>query len=140
MSGEIQQFQRQPSGKHQVRVGGSQSEEVIVENGAITHVAFGAKSTIDNTGRLPVGTLVLESIYGSSGDVYVDEMKVGHLDANRQITIASLTVGPHRYRVSGQNTNSSKDFEIRANQTTRFLLPSTTLGGRVSVSGAVTIK
>jgi hypothetical protein len=86
----------------------------------IAHVAFGAKSPIDLTGNQPVGTLVLDSIEGSSGEVYVDEIRVGHLETNSQLVIASLTVGPHRYRVTGPLVNSSADFVVKASEATRF--------------------
>ena len=122
MSGETQQFLRQPLGNHQVRIEGMHPEtmDVTVENGMIAHIAFGAASPIDDNHTQPVGTLVLESIEGSSGEVYIDEHHVGHLDANRAITISNVLVGTHRYRVSGPIFDSSNEFTIRSNETTSF--------------------
>jgi hypothetical protein len=119
--GQSRQYLRQPVGKHQVQLNGTNTEtrEVVVESGAITYATFGVRSPIDDSGATPVGTLVIDSVHEMNGLVSIDSYAVGKLEKNQQITIAHLTAGEHRFRIDGPNGEvDSGSVQIPANETT----------------------
>jgi uncharacterized caspase-like protein len=109
------QFLQQPVGKHLVELaatGGKEAKEVLVESGKIAYISFGVKSPFGEAGQ-PMGTLVMESIEQASGDVYIDNYKVGVLAANSRVDIADLTVGTHQYRVESSDRTRSVSGEVQ---------------------------
>lgn len=121
LSGQTRQFLQQAAGEHQVELKGTVSEtrEVIVKNGAIAHAVFGVRSPIDTTGTVPAGTLVFEAIEGSTGEVYIDSERVGHLEKNGRLPVTNVTVGTHIYRIDGPEGqgSTSSPVQVEAGQT-----------------------
>jgi uncharacterized caspase-like protein len=126
LGGESRQFVRQTLGKHQVRfkkvpvlgVNSGDAQELIVEGGKIAYAAFSLKSPVDESGKVPVGTLVVQSVHELSGDVFVDGFPVGHLGKDGQLAIANLTAGPHLWRIAGQTEGLSSPVLIAPRETT----------------------
>jgi hypothetical protein len=122
-------FQRQAMGKHQVLFKGAdvQSTEVNVENGAVAYANFGIKNPIDETHEKPVGSLHLGSERGLSGEVYIDNYRVGHLEPGGQVTIRNLIAGNHTYSVVDSNgTKTEGPAYITPNVTTSLMLAAPT--------------
>ncbi len=127
--GQTQQFLQLTPGKHQMRIAiavqladgqvklENQTKDVTVENGKICYVAFGLKSPLDETGRVTVGTLVIQSVHGLSGEVFVDNFSVGHLEKNHQLPITHVTAGSHTYRIVGDKVTEFGSVMIRPNET-----------------------
>lgn len=113
-------FERQPVGEHKVEIKGSKIEdkEVVVENGSIAYISFGLRSPIDESGSQPVGKLKVESLEQLSGDVYIDNYKVGVLKENDKIIISNLVVGIRQYCIRGFNQSVNGEVEIRPDKTT----------------------
>jgi hypothetical protein len=108
------QLLQQPVGKHQVELRGSQNQkiDVDVESGSIAHVSFGVRSPIDKTGNQQVGSLIIESLELLSGDVFIDNYKVGFLKENDKVEITHLLPGKHQYRISGPNHVAQGEIEV----------------------------
>jgi hypothetical protein len=118
-------FQRQAAGKHLVQLRGTaeQSQDVVVESGAVAYATFRTKAPIDNTGAVPVGKLLIQSEQGLDGEVYVDDYRVGHLDKGGYLTISNLIAGNHDYAVVEANgTKTAGSANITANNTTSLSL------------------
>lgn len=119
---QTRQFLQQPVGPHLVEITllkGKETKEVIVESGKIAYVSFGVKSPFGGAGQA-VGKLVMESMEQLSGDVFIDNYKVGVLVENGQLEIANLTVGTHQYRIeaSGGNQAAKGEVKIEKDQST----------------------
>jgi hypothetical protein len=124
--GERRQFWQQATGKHQLQfkrrqgigfVTPGEADDVTVEGGKIAYAAFGLKSPIDESGKTPVGIVVLQSIHELSGDVFIDDFRVGQLEKNGQLTVTNLTAGPHRWRIEGPKGGASGPVVIVPNET-----------------------
>lgn len=97
-------FQRIPVGKHTVELRGATavaSVPVTVEVGAISYSNFGDANPIDNSGRLPVGKLHVDSELGLSGDFYIDNHLVGKLAPGGSLQVDNVIAGNHRYTLVG---------------------------------------
>lgn len=106
---QTRQFLQQPVGSHRVEIVASEkreTKEVIVESGKIAYISFGLKSPIGGAGQ-SVGNLVIESKEQVSGDVYIDNYKVGVLPENGQVEVANLAVGTHQYRIESPGGTQS---------------------------------
>lgn len=128
MSGLTRQLLQQPLGPHQLRlqfpVRISETEfrfqkevkEITVEAGKITYTAFGLKPPIDDSGNVPVGTLVVKS-NELDGEVFIDGFSVGQFAKGSQLTIAHLTAGSHEYKIVGAKQSERGLVTIQPNQT-----------------------
>jgi hypothetical protein len=116
---QTRQFLQQPVGKHTVKIEGSNNEtqDVVVGSGSITYISFGLRSPIDESGNQPVGRLIIESLDQLSGDVFIDNYKVGILEENDKITISNLIAGVRRYRINGLNQSANGQVEIMPGET-----------------------
>ena len=120
LKSQRRQFLQQVVGKHRVEIKGSKNEaqEVMVENGMIAYISFGLESPIGKNETQPVGKLIMESTQQLSGDVYIDNYKVGILKEDDTIEISNLLIGSHQYRILGANQTVSGTVEIKPNQVT----------------------
>ena len=95
---------------------------MAVQSGTISYAVFGLKSPIDNSGTNPVGALILESVVKERGDAFVDDLGVGELPQEGQLTIANLTAGQHTYRIILSGGRSDQVLQgsvtIKPNETT----------------------
>lgn len=127
-AGLTRQFLQQPSGPHQLRLQfwtpisktevrlQKEVKDITVEAGKITYTTFGLKSPIDESGDIPVGTLVVQS-HELDGEVFIDGFSVGQFAKGKQLTIAHLTAGSHEYKIVGAKQSESGTVTIRPNQT-----------------------
>jgi hypothetical protein len=118
---QTRQFLQQPVGEHKVEIRGSKKDEtknVMVNNGSISYISFGLRSPIDNSGKQPVGILVIESLEQLSGDVFIENYKVGVLKENDKLTITDLIAGMRQYRIVGFNQSAKGQVEITPGRTT----------------------
>jgi hypothetical protein len=114
------QFLQQPVGSHRVEIVASkkrETKEVIVESGRIAYISFGLESPIGGAGQ-SVGNLVIESTQQISGNVYIDNYKVGVLPENGKVEIANLAVGTHQYRIEGGTKSAMGVVIIREGEST----------------------
>ncbi|HEV2198102.1 MAG TPA: caspase family protein [Candidatus Acidoferrum sp.] len=128
MGGLTRQLLQQPSGPHQIRLQfparTSEAEvriqkevkDITVEAGKITYTTFGLKSPIDDSGSVPVGTLIVQS-HELDGEVFIDGFSVGQFAKGAQLTIAHLRVGSHEYKIVGLKQSESGTVTIEPNQT-----------------------
>jgi Caspase domain len=128
-AGETRQFMQQHLGKRQIQfqprqifreasIKPSEVAEVTVEVGRIGYAAFGLQSPIDESGRTPVGTLLVQSIHNLSGEVFVDDVVVGQVQKDGELTVANVTAGPHRWRIGTLEEGATGTFVINPNETT----------------------
>ena len=117
--GESKLFEMQSVGLHHLRFLGTATEEkdLVVEAGKVAYAAFGLQSPIDATGKVPIGSLVLDSTGGLSGDVYIDGQLVGHLGESDQLTVSGVVAGAHSYRIVGRDAVDSGPMSIVPGQT-----------------------
>jgi hypothetical protein len=80
-----------------------QSTDVVVQNGTVAYANFGTKNPIDKTGAVPVGNLQIRSEQGLSGEVSIDNFRVGYLEAGGELVIQNLIAGNHTYSVVDSN-------------------------------------
>lgn len=120
--GDVRRF-KQAVGEHRVELKGTlmhpldvKPVDVATENGIASPAAFGWESPIDDTGAVPVGTLVVASMRGLEGEVYIDYHRVGHLDRSRQVRIPNVRAGPHWLQIYGTAQESGQNFSIVANK------------------------
>ena len=120
LPGQTRDFEQQIAGSHnlEIRVGTETEEKkATLSTGGIVDVSFGLKSPIDESGDAPVGTLVVSSTHGLSGEVFLDSFSVGRLEENGALTIHNVTVGHHAYQVVGVAEIEESPVEIRQNET-----------------------
>jgi len=98
-------FSMQSAGLHQVQFKGKKPEsiDVVVEGGSLSEANFGSVNPVDISGSLPTGELHLKAVRGMSGEVYLDNYRVGHLEANSELTVPQVIAGTHIYKVIGPN-------------------------------------
>jgi hypothetical protein len=72
---------------------------IAVETGRIAYATFGLKSPINESGDVPVGTLVISSEHFLRGEVFIDEFHVGQLEKNGRLTVANVVAGHHSFRI-----------------------------------------
>jgi len=113
--GKTRQFLQQAPGEHQIRMQ-EETRRIKVESGKITYATFGLKSPLDDSGSIPVGTLVVDAIHVRQGEVFVDDFRVGELDKNARLRISHLTAGTHNYRIEGLKETESGAVSITPNQ------------------------
>jgi hypothetical protein len=94
-----------------------QSKDVIVESGKIAPVTFGTEPPFDRSGRIPVGTLVIEATHDLGGEVSVDNYDFGQLKADGQISIPDLMAGTHKLQIDQGDRIITYPVVITANQT-----------------------
>jgi hypothetical protein len=115
----------QAVGHHQVQFKAEKGESIdlVVENGAIAEAHFGIVSPIDDAGKVPTGGLYLDAVGGLSGEVYIDNYRVGHLDVGKEITITHIIAGNHTCRVTSPNgVVNTVTVDIRPNVNVGFTL------------------
>lgn len=117
---ETRQFLRQRVGKHRLELKGVVPEvkEVSVDSGGIGYAYFGLKSPIDTSGKIPVGSLVVQSTHDLSGDVSLDSVDVGRVEKNGYLRLDNIIAGVHHYRIVGQTQSEAKPVEIVAGRVT----------------------
>lgn len=124
--GETLTFQRQAAGTHRIQLNASalrglaptsESKDVKVESGRMVYVVFGAESPVDNSGKIAVGTLVVDDTHAIGGHVSIDNVDFGPLQTDGQITIANLMAGPHKVQINQGDRITSYPVLIKANQT-----------------------
>jgi hypothetical protein len=99
-----------------------EAKEVSVEAGTIAYAAFGLTSPFDTSGQSPVGTLVLQSVHGISGEAFIDNSNVGRVEKDSQLTVSNLTAGSHEYRIGDTHQETRGVVMIRPNETTFTVL------------------
>lgn len=128
--GETLRFQRQAQGSHQVQLRSStetspaalqESKTIMVESGKIALAIFGSSSPVDKSGKLAVGTLVIDATHESGGEVSIDNVSFGQLSRDGHMSIANLMAGPHKVQVSQGDKIIIYPIEINANQTEYFV-------------------
>ncbi len=117
---QTRQFLEQPVGSHWVEIVASkkrETKEMIVESGKIAYISFGLKSPFGGAGE-SMGKLVIESREMASGNVYIDNYKVGVLPENGRLEIVNLAVGTHQYRIERGTQSAMGAVDIRAGEST----------------------
>ncbi|MGA9931594.1 MAG: hypothetical protein WBQ13_11645, partial [Terriglobales bacterium] len=125
--GETLRFQRQGQGLHQVQLRTSapaallESKDIRVEGGKISLAVFGSSSPVDTSGKLAVGTLVINATHESGGEVLIDDVSFGLLAPNGQMSVANLMAGSHKLQISNGDKILIDPIMINANQTEYFV-------------------
>lgn len=111
-------FSMQSAGSHQAQFKGAKPESIniVVEGGSLAEANFGSVSPIDLTGSVPTGELHLKAVRGMNGEVYLDNYRVGHLEANSELTVPSVIAGTHIYKVIGPNKRNEASVVIEASK------------------------
>jgi Caspase domain len=129
-------FSKQAVGPHKVALQGTTPEsiDVVVESGEEAEANFGIVSPFSSGEAASEDLLHINAIKGMSGEVYVDNYRVGHLEVDGQITVARLTVGAHICKVigPGQTTEYSCQIE-KSKPTTVTVAPQPPTGLTVTV-------
>ena len=96
-------FSMQSAGAHQVQFKGTKPEsiDVVVVGGSLVEANFGVVNPVDTTGSVPTGDLHLKAVRGMSGEVYLDRYRLGHLEADSELTVPQVVAGAHIYKVIG---------------------------------------
>ena len=128
--GQTLWFQRQGYGTHHLELRNSteispaavlESKDLKIESGKISLAIFGSYSPVDNTGKLAVGTLVIDATHELGGDVSIDNISFGPLSPDGHMSIANLIEGPHKLQVSQGDKIMLYPVIISANQTEYFV-------------------
>jgi Caspase domain len=108
----------QSTGPHRVQFKGTKAEsiDVVVEGGSLAEANFGIVNPINKIGSVPTGELHLQAVRGMSGEVYLDNYRVGHLEENGELTVPQVVTGTHIYRVIGPNKLSEAPVVIEASK------------------------
>jgi hypothetical protein len=105
-----------PAPRSSVRPG-DESKEVTVKAGDRVFAVFGAASPIDKSGKIPVGSLSVETTHGQSGDVFIDDFNVGHIEKDGRIEIAQVIAGPHKIRIEEDDRTVEYGTVVSAEET-----------------------
>jgi hypothetical protein len=110
------QFFHEAMGEHHLRVHAGDAKEtavtIMVESGGIAYANFGLRSPIDESGNVPVGTIVIESLQRLVGDVFMDDFPVGQLEKDGRLTVANVVAGQHVYRINDAKRSESESAPV----------------------------
>jgi hypothetical protein len=122
-------FQNQAIGPHRLEfrefAGTSlvESKEVRVQGGRAALAVFGSQSPVDTSGKIPVGTLVIDATHELGGKVSVDGVDFGVLQPNGRISIPNLIAGPHRLEITREEDQTlAYAVTVSPDQTESFVL------------------